>query len=98
MLEEHQAEEEALKALSAPEQKFYESERAILTTRRKALRCLFLSVAELDDFKQSFQHSTNSEAWAPGKASSSGGPSKIAHNVGSGPPCELYLDLKTYQD
>eukprot|EP00971_Amphidinium_carterae_P336992 6473615-Amphidinium_carterae.3 len=82
--------------LSPEEIEHVQGESAILRTRHQALVALFGGVKELADFCSGF--SRRPAGFEDNASSSTAGPGKVAHSVGSGPPCASYLDLKTFKD
>ena len=88
---------EVCKNLSSMEVDFVKADFAILKTRDGALDALFGPVCELDKYLKAFSQNRTQEV-VSGAASSSAGPHRQVHSAGTAPPCELFEQLKTFEE
>jgi hypothetical protein len=88
-----------LSKVSVEENDYLKQETAIMTTKVKALELLFGAKSELDAYISSFVLGVLPDGAVGGStASSSGSPGKIAHTMGSAPPCGMYEQLLTFAE
>ena len=85
--------------LNEEEQDFLKSEKAIFRTKFEALQLFDKVESDLADYIAKFNRSEGDGAPGYGwlsSASSVGSPGKVAHLMGTAPPCHLYMDLQVF--
>jgi hypothetical protein len=93
LLNEMNAVKAVIQKLPAEEAEFIKQEIAIFSTKLEGLSLVFGDAPPLDEFIARFKDKVG-DGTAAGSAASSAGPGKVAHTMGSAPPCAQYEELK----
>jgi len=90
---------DALGKLEPAELEYVRQEKAILKTKHEALSAIFESASELSNYLAKFDRAADEGAHGVvGRGSSSQVGGKIAHTMGSAPPCGMYKFLQPLAD